>query len=36
MPHSRIARPDGAPKGLVRAHLATFPARAGIFPPRAC
>lgn len=31
MPHSRIARPDGAPKGLVRAHLATFPARAGIF-----
>ncbi|MFC0340013.1 hypothetical protein [Paracoccus niistensis] len=31
MPDSRIARPDGAPKGLVRAHLATFPARAGIF-----
>ncbi|SDK98938.1 hypothetical protein [Paracoccus chinensis] len=31
MPDSRIARPDGAPRGLVRAHLATFPARAGIF-----
>lgn len=31
MPDSRIARPQGAPMGLVRAHLATFPARAGIF-----
>lgn len=31
MPDSRIARPDGAPVGLVRAHMATFPARAGIF-----
>ena len=31
MPDSRIPRPDGAPMGLVRAHLATFPGRAGIF-----
>lgn len=31
MPESRIARPDNAPRGLVRAHMATFPARAGIF-----
>jgi|GEM_PF-2416291 len=31
MSRSRIARPEGAPKGLVRAHMATFPARSGIF-----
>lgn len=31
MGESRISRPDGAPGGLVRAHMATFPARAGIF-----
>lgn len=31
MTHSRISRPDGAPKGIVRAHMATFPARAGVF-----
>lgn len=31
MTESRIARPDNAPRGLVRAHMATFPARAGIF-----
>ena len=31
MPDSRIPRPDGAPMGLVRAHLATFPGRADIF-----
>lgn len=31
MPESRIARPDNAPRGLVRAQMASFPARAGIF-----
>lgn len=31
MPESRIARPDGAPRGLVRAHMATFPGRVDIF-----
>lgn len=31
MSQSRIARPAAAPSGLVRAHMATFPARDGVF-----
>ncbi|MBB1490990.1 MULTISPECIES: hypothetical protein [unclassified Paracoccus (in: a-proteobacteria)] len=31
MTRTRIYRRSGAPRGIVRAHMATFPARAGIF-----